>query len=345
MIMIETASGSSRLSAAKRIVCNFRDARAIPETTRNLEPFIAPGFTWKAVRPFDAPVDLDGSLETFWSPLAAAFTGLHLRDDVFLAGHNDADGGETVWIAVMGHAMGLFDRDWLGIPAHGRIAHLRFVEFFRVEGGQIAESTLFCDLIGLMHQAGVYPLPPMTGTHFMYPGPRTHDGLLFDEQDGEATRQTLDLVNVMIADLRGINALEKFRCPPELLRKTWHEDMIWYGPCGIGASYTLTRYQEQHQYPFRLNLADKSYRGHVARIAEGHYCAFFGWPSLMNRNTGGFLGLPAAREPSEMRIVDVYRRAGDRLAENWVFIDLPHYLAQQGLDVFERLRELRRLES
>jgi hypothetical protein len=46
-----------------------------------------------------------------------------------------------------------------------------------------------------------------------------------------------------------------------------------------------------------------------------------------------------------MRIVDVYRRDGDKLAENWVFIDLPYYLAQQGLDVFARLKSLRRINS
>jgi hypothetical protein len=43
-----------------------------------------------------------------------------------------------------------------------------------------------------------------------------------------------------------------------------------------------------------------------------------------------------------MRIVDIYRRDGDKLAENWVFIDLLHYLSMQGLDVLARMRETRR---
>jgi len=83
----------------------------------------------------------------------------------------------------------------------------------------------------------------------------------------------------------------------------------------------------------------------VARIAEGNYCGFFGWANLSNRNSGGFLGLPEAKQPSEMRIVDIYRRDGDKLAENWVFIDLPYYLAQQGLDIFARLKSLRRING
>lgn len=38
-----------------------------------------------------------------------------------------------------------------------------------------------------------------------------------------------------------------------------------------------------------------------------------------------------------MRIVDLCRRDGDRLAENWIFIDLQHFLNMQGLDVLKRL--------
>ena len=39
-----------------------------------------------------------------------------------------------------------------------------------------------------------------------------------------------------------------------------------------------------------------------------------------------------------MRVVDIYRREGDKLAENWIFIDVPYFLKQQGLDVLERLQ-------
>jgi hypothetical protein len=42
-----------------------------------------------------------------------------------------------------------------------------------------------------------------------------------------------------------------------------------------------------------------------------------------------------------MRVVDVYRREGDKLAENWALIDLPYWLKQQDLDILERNRELK----
>ena len=44
---------------------------------------------------------------------------------------------------------------------------------------------------------------------------------------------------------------------------------------------------------------------------------------------------------SDVGAAFVYRREGEKLAENWVFIDLLHYLKMQGLDVLGRLKELR----
>jgi hypothetical protein len=57
--------------------------------------------------------------------------------------------------------------------------------------------------------------------------------------------------------------------------------------------------------------------------------------------TGGFLGLPGNEARVDMRVVDVYRREGDKLAENWALIDLPYWLKQQDLDILERNRELK----
>ena len=125
-------------------------------------------------------------------------------------------------------------------------------------------------------------------------------------------------------------------CPPEVLEKTWDKNMIWYGPCGIGASYTIPRYQLQHQLPFRNNLTDKKFNGHICRFAEGDFACFFGWPNLSNKPTGGFLGLPGGEIPADMQVVDVYSRVGGKLSENWVIIDIPFWLKQQGLDIFER---------
>ncbi len=39
-----------------------------------------------------------------------------------------------------------------------------------------------------------------------------------------------------------------------------------------------------------------------------------------------------------MRVMDFWRRDGDRFRENWVLIDIPELLLQMGFDMFTRLR-------
>lgn len=300
--------------------------------------FTAPGFQWYGVHPFGEQFGAEVVAEAFWCPFLSAWSHVQRRQDVFIAGTSEID--QTDWTISMGHLMGLRDRPWLGIPASHKVGFLRYADFNCVRNGKIVRSGFFCDLIGVMHQVGIHPLPPQTGASFLYPGPRTHDGIQLAAQSPEESQKTLELVNRMVADLTELNKSGNDFPPPELLARTWHEDMIWYGPTGIGATYTIPRYQEQHQYSFRGGLKGKVFHGHVCRLAEGNYAGFFGWPNLTNTPTGGFLGLPASDTAADMRVVDIYRRDGDKLAENWVLIDLPWWLKQQGLDVLERTRSI-----
>jgi hypothetical protein len=41
-------------------------------------------------------------------------------------------------------------------------------------------------------------------------------------------------------------------------------------------------------------------------------------------------------------LADIYRRDGDKLAENWIFLDLLHFLSMQGLDVLGRMKHINR---
>ncbi len=251
-----------------------------------------------------------------------------------MAGTNSVDGAE--WVTSMGKFMGLFDNDWLGIPSTGKITFLPYVEFNRITAGKISESAFFCDIISVMKQAGLTPLPIQTGAEIINPGPRTHDGLMFDIQDEAESAKTLDLVNRMCDDL----VSDGLESPSKNLAKTWHEDMIWFGPSGIGATYTIDRYQIQHQGPFGAGLDDIVFNGHVCNYAEGNYAGWFGWPNLTMTSSGGFMGLPASDRRLHMRVVDMYRRDGDKLAENWIFIDMLYWMLQQDVDVLARTRQI-----
>lgn len=335
---------TTRIRDAKRLILDFYadlDAAGPNEIETVLARYTPLDYHWRGMHPF---YEQNGSADVarvFWMPLREAFAPIQRRPDVFLAGINDVD-SDSIWVFQMGHLLGLFDNPWLGIPPTNKMAFVRYGEFHKVQGGKISETALFVDVIGVMRLAGHYPLPPQTGASHLYPGPKTHDGLLFEPGDAAEGETTMALVNQMIDDLDEANRIAaetgSDRVPPEVLAKSWHHDMVWSGPEGIGASYTIERYQQQHQYPFRFNLTNKVFNGHIARIAEGNYACFFGWANLTNTASGGFLGMTANDTPADMRVVDVYRREGDKLAENWVFIDLLHWLSMQGLDVLQRMR-------
>ncbi|MEM6939232.1 MAG: nuclear transport factor 2 family protein [Pseudomonadota bacterium] len=298
---------------------------------------MSPMAVWRGVHPFNTLTGPQEICQEFWGPLMSAMGHLQRREDIFFAGQSDLAAPRGVWTLSMGHLMGLFDRGFLGIPPTQKIAMLRYAEFNRVENGQIVETAFFCDLMHLMAQAGIQPFPMQTGIHLVQPGPRTHDGLLYTAHPPEEGAKTLHLIEEMIGTIDDANAQPAARTPREELKQTWSDKMIWWGPEGIGATYTIDRYIEQHQGPFRRHMRDRIFNGHLCRMAEGSYGAFFGWPNLSVVNHDGFMGLPPGEIRADMRVVDVYRRAGDRLVENWIFIDMLHFLKMQGVDVLENL--------
>ncbi len=303
-----------------------------------LSRYVSPEWRWRGMHPFHEQTGPAAVAHLFWAPLLEAMTRIQRRADIFIAGLNEIDGFQGRWVTQMGHFMALFDKPWLGIRPTHRIVMLRFVEFNRVENGRIIETAMFFDIPHLMMQAGQSPFPPQTGAMLVQPGPITHDGLLYEAQDPQHGAETLAAINRLID-----NPSAKSQNIDEVTRlaKVWHDDMIWWGPAGIGATYTLERYNRQHSIPFDKALhTGYRFNGHLCRLAEGNFGGFFGWANLTVRNAGGYMGMTAGPGPADMRVVDMYRAQDGKLAENWIFIDILHYCAMQGLDVLGRMADV-----
>lgn len=287
---------------------------------------------WRGYFPFDEITDPKEVAIRFWAPLKNALTHMQRREDVFFAGRNQIDDFQSIWVVSMGHLVGLFDKPWLGIKPTGKMAFLRYCTFHRVVENKIVETAMYFDIPHLMTQAGQNPFPAQTAQHLVQPGPITHAGQLLEEQPVELGQKTLATINKMISDLgQWHNDLPL----EEELALTWHDNMIWWGPAGIGATYTIERYAKQHSGPFRAGFTNRSGTNHIARLAEGHYGGFFGWPNFTATPAGGFMGLPGSDVPGEFRVIDIYRCEGEKLMENWVFIDLLHFWNSQGRNFLE----------
>ena len=304
-----------------------------------LARYCAPDLSWHGFHPFNDLLGPQDVARKFYVPLKSALTSMQRRMDIFIAGRNHCDDGASVWVASMGHFMGLFDAPWLAIRPSRKLTMLRYGEFHKIEGDTITETALFFDIPHLMAQAGQNPFPPATAAHLVQPGPMTHDGLCFGPSDLSDGAKTMQVINQMIGDIKTWSGGRKEPLVDEL-RRSWNEDMIWWGPAGIGATYTIERYAQQHSGPFRAAFKERKFNGHIARIAEGHFGGFFGWPNLTLEHVGGFMGMAATGMPADMRVIDMYRRDGDKLTENWVFIDLLHFWKQQGVDILARATAL-----
>ncbi len=326
--------------AAKTVALAYFDALETADSNNvanTIGEFVASSYRFRGVHPFNEIDGVAGVVQQVWQPLRNSLTSMRRCQDIFMAGPNLVDG--NMWVTSMGKFMGLFDNDWLDIPPTGKIVLIPYCEFLRVDNGKIAESALWVDIISVMKQVGLTPLPTPTGFEFVNPGPRTNDGILVEMQDAAETEKSRRLVDRMKDDFV---ATYGSHIPAATMAKTWHHDMIWFGPGGIGAAYTIDGFLNQHERPFREGLDNIVFNGHVCNIAEGCYAGWFGWPNLTMTPSGGLMGLPASDRRVDMRVVDIYRRDGDKFAENWVFIDMLHWLLQQNVDVLARMREISR---
>ena len=331
-------TSQTNFQSEKKLVLGFYNAlsKAKPnEMAAVLEDYTGNEYLWRGFHPFNEQNSAKEVAEKFWQPLKESLTALQRRQDIFIAGQNYLEGKDGIWVVSMGHLMGLFDKPWLGIRPTGKIAMLRYCEFNRVHDGKIAETAMFFDIPHLMMQAGLQPFPPQTAAQLVQPGPMTHGGLLFDEQPVEEGQKTQAAIEFMVNDIKKWSGGKEEPLVDEL-RRSWNEDMVWWGPSGIGATYTIERYAQQHSGPFREAFVDRTFNGHICRVSEGHFGGFFGWPNLTLIHRGGFMGMPATGIPGDMRVIDMYRRDGDKLTENWIFIDLLHFWNMQGVDILAR---------
>ena len=137
--------------------------------------------------------------------------------------------------------------------------------------------------------------------------------------------------------------LLQLNTPDEAWRPYWHDNMVWYGPAAFGSFVGIEKFAA-FQVPFEgcfstwVGGATKgSETKHFIRAADGNYVCSGGWPSLNAFQINEFLSQPATHKTLYMRVCDWWRREGDLLVENWVFVDIPHVLLQMGYDVFAEI--------
>jgi len=311
---------------------------AAPEAELRLlaDAVLTPDTVWDVAFPINRLEGRNAVLEGFILPLRLALSHARRRDEIFIGGTNRRGTGE--WVASVTHYLGTFNENLVGIAPNDRLVFLRSGEFYRIQDGRIVEAKLIVDFLDLLRQVGRFPLPHMLGTEMLFPGPATHDGVLPANRDRGP--ETLDLVEAMLKDLTHYDP-ETFLSEGQTGQSGyWHEDMLWYGPGGIGSNYRWAGFVDDHREPFLIAFPDRKGGNHYCRIGDGDYAAVSGWPSMTMTHKGDYLGVAATNKALTLRVMDFYRCAGGRIMENWVLLDYLDLFDQMGIDLLDRAAEM-----
>ena len=193
---------------------------------------------------------------------------------------------------------------------------------------------MLLDFPDLARQAGRPLLPHNLGAEILFPAPASHDGVMLDDGDPSMADRSAGLVEAMLKDLARYDPVT-FDSPGQSGPDGyWHEDMLWYGPGGIGSNFAYAGFLKDHRVPFLEAFPDREGGNHYARFGDQAYVASGGWPSLTATHLGTYLDVPATGKKIGMRVMDFWRVDGPKIMENWVFIDMGDLLKQLGHDPF-----------
>ena len=294
--------------------------------------------------PFETIRGVDAYVDKVYAPLFKAIPDLERRDHIVMAGPTP-EGHD--WIGCGGFYCGTFHAPWLDIPATGHMVHMRFHEFYRVEGGKIIEMQALWDIPEVMMQSGAWPMQPSLGREWHVPAPASNDGIVpgpYDADQGQATCQH-------IIDMLDHLKLHPSQGGPEVMEmpRFWHPRMSWYGPAGIGTGRGIAGFRKWHQIPFLNGMPDRGqYVDEITYhfFGDRNFAAVTGWPDMYQTiSHGGWLGIPPVDKKIEMRSLDFWRVENGLIRENWVLVDMLQMYDQIGVDVFARMREFNKVRA
>lgn len=326
-----------------------------------LEEYYHEDTVWHGPHPLKTLRGREELSEKFWKPFLRSFPDVEKNDYILFGGRSkgadpkrweewvqtlDRVDEDSIshyfgkdeyedWVHTCGNFVGTFENDFLDIPATKRPVWIRYGEFHKMVDGKVAETIVVIDLLDLMRQAGIR-FYPSTSQEIIVPGPSTLNGIQLGEFDPEESQKTVQLHEDMI--FKGLHKYKKGADSSVMNLETyWHKDFMYYAPCGIGPTRGIKGFREFHQQPWLVSWPDRKGAQHEARFGEGMFSCS-GGPVKMTHTGSEWLGLPATNKCITIRAMDTYRREGDKIAENWLFLDIIDLLLQLDIDVFDRLR-------
>lgn len=284
-----------------------------------------------ASHPINEATEGIGYFTDIISPISQAFGGFSRQNYVLIGGEYLG----TEWVTSTGYFYGHFKKPLFGVPPSNKMAFLRFGEFHKMEAGKIIETYVYLGLAELIIAIGKWPLALSQGYEGVVPGPATHDGILVTDSNPKTSRSSADLVEGMLKRLATENAEWK---------PYWHDNMVWYGPGGLGTYVTVEAF-DTFQRPFEKTFSGWgdgkkdgiSGVGADCKAGDGDYVFLHGWKMITGVHAKPFLGIEPTGNRVFMRDCDWWRCSDGKIIENWCMLDTLHLVKQLGIDVIGEL--------
>mmetsp|Transcript_15275 Transcript_15275/g.48122 ORF Transcript_15275/g.48122 Transcript_15275/m.48122 type:complete len:422 (-) Transcript_15275:45-1310(-) len=222
-----------------------------------------------------------------------------------------------------------------GMKPPNRWIELRVCDFYRIRaddagvyGGLITYNFMMIDWADALRQIGRPLLPPAPLEEGVVLPPSADDGVpaplsvLVSAQGRDAGAARAVVLAALHQDWAGDANCEA---------QSWHGDLSFYGPGGIGLARGAEQYRRHVLAPFRAAFGERTVAVELL-TCEGNYCGALG--RLHGHGLEPWLGLPTAGKEVAVRFAMHWRVVGGKVQEGWAIFDMPGLFQQLGLDFY-----------
>jgi len=216
-------------------------------------------------------------------------------------------------------------------PAGKPWVKIHDLDFYLLEGSRIKVNWCLIDVVDLFTQVGYQVLPPAPLPMDGYRAPNCMDGSPAPMSAMVDPRDTLASEKVWRAAVQEDYVLGTGDA------RWWAEDMVWYGPGGVGIAHSRQEYVTHFLKPLHAGFSNISLQLDLL-VCEGKFCGAHFY--LHGTHTGEWLGEKATGRRVRVRCGAHAHVRGGKIVEGWLIVDVARAFADMGVDLYGRARNV-----
>ena len=244
--------------------------------------------------------------------------------------------GDDTGVTTTTYALATWRNPFAGVAPTGGPVRIRICDFYRFDGERISHNWMMLDVADMMRSAGRRVVPKATALpdEGTFLPPRAMDGLPAPISafvvSGASDASRAVAAKLLESEWKGSGDT----------RALWHEDMLFYGPSGVGLAKGYDQYHAHVLRPLWAAFAERRF-DLDSLVCEGAFCGAHGY--LVGTHVGCYLGqhprLDASAAEVRVRVGMHWHISDGKALDGYAFYDAPAFFNQFGVDVFVRAND------